>query len=126
MHKLLVETYAIPSQVFLLRWVRLLYCREFSLEATLELWTEVFLDGCINRAPFASTADNCISFPLAEAEEDSFLNLGEYIAVAMIRYVKSSLEAADESGAAMILMKYPQVDVNLLVGRGQGHIKVAC
>jgi len=66
-YNLLVETYSIPPQVFLLRWVRLLFCREFKVEDTVELWSNLFQDACVN------------------GETENF-SLADYFALAMIRY----------------------------------------
>ncbi|CAD7929225.1 unnamed protein product [Amoebophrya sp. A120] len=96
LHRLLVDTYAVPAQVFLLRWVRLLFCREFSVESTLDLWAEMFQDAFLN-------------------EEPTEFTLGSYFAVAMLRYVKAELLASDESACLSRLMKYPPVEIEPLL-----------
>ncbi|CAD7924521.1 unnamed protein product [Amoebophrya sp. A25] len=103
LHRLLVETYCVPAQVFLLRWIRLLFCREFSVEDSLDLWAEIFQDSFLN------------------GEKHDF-ELGSYIAVAMLRYVKTELLSSDESGCLSRLMKYPQVDVEPLMKMAK-HIR---
>lgn len=72
----------ISPQIFLLKWIRLLFSREFSFDNTLLLWDQLF------------------------AEEQPF-DLIEYICVAMLLRIRWQLLEDDGNGALRLLLHYP-------------------
>ncbi|KAL2916033.1 hypothetical protein HK105_204457 [Polyrhizophydium stewartii] len=80
-----LETLGIEPQLYGLRWLRLLFMREFPLEQALVLWDGLFA-------------------------EDSSLALAEWVAVAMLIYVRAEVLKSDFAMAMHILMKYPPLD----------------
>jgi len=82
-----LETKHQVPQVFLLRWIRLLFCREFSLEQSLEIWTAIF--------------DDAFQHGIAS------LPLTDYFAIAMMQHIRDELLRADQSGCMKLLMHYP-------------------
>ncbi|KAI9679800.1 MAG: hypothetical protein M1817_004814 [Caeruleum heppii] len=72
-------------QVFLIRWIRLLFGREFPFAQLLEVWDVLFA-------------------------EDPGLELVDYICVAMLLRVRWQLMEADYSGALTLLLRYPSPD----------------
>ncbi|KAL9641970.1 hypothetical protein ABK040_004027 [Willaertia magna] len=90
----------IEPTLYLLRWVRLLFGREFHIDDVLILWDAIFADsGGFN------------SF-----ETCDFLSLVEHIAISMLHYIRSHLLSGDQSQCLRRLMKYPPVeDVHIFV-----------
>ncbi|XP_072016569.1 TBC1 domain family member 5-like isoform X2 [Amphiura filiformis] len=81
----------IQPQVFGIRWIRLLYGREFTLMDLLVLWDAIFAD----------------SFSLV---------LVDYIYVAMLMLVRELLIAADYTHCMELLMRFPMVgDVRFII-----------
>eukprot|EP00397_Hematodinium_sp_SG-2012_P003486 GEMP01003494.1.p1 GENE.GEMP01003494.1~~GEMP01003494.1.p1 ORF type:complete len:1117 (+),score=275.63 GEMP01003494.1:168-3518(+) len=78
----------IPPQLFLLRWIRVLFCREFTLDQNLELWSAIFYDAYQNKA--------VDSLPLVD-----------YVAIAMMQHVRTGLLSVDQNGCMQLLMHYP-------------------
>jgi hypothetical protein len=72
----------IEPQLFLLRWIRVLFGREFKLHETLELWDSIFA-------------------------YDKNLTLVDYIAVAMIISIREKILSSDQSGVLQLLFKFP-------------------
>ncbi|AIN97180.1 hypothetical protein LPMP_171420 [Leishmania panamensis] len=93
---LLDAVYGIQSVVYLVRWLRLLFLREFPLEQSLRVWTAVFCERYViveeQKAPFV--LDNSIAL---------------YFAAQMLRHVRDEL-VIDAGGALQVLMKYPPTD----------------
>jgi len=77
-----INTLKIEPQVYLLRWIRLLFGREFRLEETLQIWDAIF-------------------------SYDRSFSLVDYIAVAMLISVREQLLATDYSGVLQTLFKFP-------------------
>ncbi|KAF8466939.1 rab-GTPase-TBC domain-containing protein [Kalaharituber pfeilii] len=69
-------------QVFLIRWIRLLFGREFPFDELLALWDSLFA-------------------------EDQDLELVDYICVAMLLRIRWKLLEADYSTALTLLLRYP-------------------
>ncbi|KAG5503889.1 hypothetical protein JIQ42_07408 [Leishmania sp. Namibia] len=90
---LLDAVYGVESVVYLVRWLRLLFLREFPLEQALRIWTTVFCERYVvvevQRAPFV--LNNSVVL---------------YFAVAMLRHIHDAL-AIDHGKALQLLMKYP-------------------
>ncbi|TID24236.1 hypothetical protein E2P81_ATG02539 [Venturia nashicola] len=77
-----LEQLDITPQIFLLRWIRLLFGREFSFDDLLPVWDTLF----------AADAD---------------LELVDYICIAMVLRIRWQLAQADVNEALMLLMRYP-------------------
>jgi len=86
----LVECHIEP-QLYAMRWLRLLFGREFHLQDLLVLWDAIFAYG-------------------------RSLALADYIAVAMLIYIRQQLLDMDEVTAMKRLLKYPPVeDITLFI-----------
>jgi TBC1 domain family protein 5 len=90
LHKHLVMQDVAPN-LFLLRWVRLLFAREYSIPITIKIWESLFED---------TGPGDPFEFPC----------MVDYLAVAMILNVRQSLMCSDNSGCFSILLKYPTVE----------------
>ena len=83
----------IYSQLYGLRWMRLLFGREFPLKDMLTIW------------------DALLASP-------DFAGMVEYICVAMLLYIRDALLCNDHTGCLTLLMRYPEThDVQLFVQR---------
>ncbi|KAI8925282.1 rab-GTPase-TBC domain-containing protein [Entophlyctis helioformis] len=80
-----IESHGIEPQLYGLRWLRLLFAREFTLPKLLQLWDGLFA-------------------------EDASLALAEWIAVAMLTFVRREVLESDYSGTMFTLMKYPPLE----------------
>ncbi|KAM3415265.1 hypothetical protein BST61_g8795 [Cercospora zeina] len=78
----------IVPQVFLIRWVRLLFVREFAFEDVLCLWDVLFA-------------------------EDPSLELVDYICLTLLLRIRWHLLDADYNAALGLLLKYPELDEDL-------------
>ncbi|EPQ28651.1 uncharacterized protein PFL1_03954 [Pseudozyma flocculosa PF-1] len=77
-----LDALAIEPQLFALRWIRLIFTREFPLEDALKLWDGIFA-------------------------MDRSLALIDHVCVAMLMRVRNELLTADYSGALQALLRYP-------------------
>lgn len=93
----------IEPQIYLLRWIRLLFGREFHLEDVLIIWDAIFAD--------------CGGFRNTEIDSVLIdLSLVEHISIMMLVYIRSQLLQLDYSSCLKRLMKYPPVeDVHMFV-----------
>ncbi|EGD74610.1 hypothetical protein PTSG_12373 [Salpingoeca rosetta] len=83
-----LEELQIPPQVFGIRWIRLLFSREFAFESTLAVWDALLAD-------FA---------------------LLDYLCLAMLMYIRDYVLEHDYVESLSILMRYPNVqDVQYLI-----------
>ncbi|KAG5481606.1 hypothetical protein LSCM1_05630 [Leishmania martiniquensis] len=90
---LLNAVYGIESVIYLVRWLRLLFLREFSPEQALRIWTTVF----------------CERYLVVEEQRAPFIldkSVALYFAVEMLRHIHGAL-ATDHERALQLLMKYP-------------------
>lgn len=86
-----LELLEINPQVYGIRWLRLLFSREYPLSSVLSLWDTIFADS--------------IS-----------LDLSDYIFVAMLIAIREQLLTADYSGCLGLLMRYPDnVEVSYVI-----------
>lgn len=85
----------ILPQIFVIRWIRLLFGREFPFDSVLALWDMIFA-------------------------EDPSLTLVDHICLAMLLRVRWQLLRADYSSALTLLLRYPEPksasDIPALVG----------
>mmetsp|Transcript_66237 Transcript_66237/g.215537 ORF Transcript_66237/g.215537 Transcript_66237/m.215537 type:complete len:600 (-) Transcript_66237:85-1884(-) len=102
LHKHLLKL-EIEPQVFLLRWLRLLFCREFSLEDTLLLWDGFFADAYKppSAAPswtYPEPAKGGGEMAWREAAEASAkMPLVDYVAAAFLRGMRGDLLGLDQT-----------------------------
>mmetsp|Transcript_51669 Transcript_51669/g.123003 ORF Transcript_51669/g.123003 Transcript_51669/m.123003 type:complete len:653 (+) Transcript_51669:47-2005(+) len=126
LYRLLVD-FGVEPQLFLLRWLRLLFCREFPIDDTVHLWTHVFLDAGCEQSPMADqypkAAGVTVSWTPAAAAASKALPLADYFAVAMIEHLREELFQEDESGCLMLLMKYPSVETLLPLVKAARHLR---
>ncbi|RWS01123.1 TBC1 domain family member 5-like protein, partial [Dinothrombium tinctorium] len=86
-----LETMQIAPQIFGIRWLRLLFGREYSMQDLLVVWDAIFADG--------------VSFSLCD-----------YIFVSMLIVIKKLLLSSSYSECMAYLMKYPNVpDVHYII-----------
>ncbi|EMD00564.1 hypothetical protein BAUCODRAFT_173922 [Baudoinia panamericana UAMH 10762] len=78
-----LEDIEILPQVFLMRWIRLLFGREFAFDDTLALWDVIFA-------------------------EDNALEIVDYICLAMLLRIRWQLLDADYNSALTLLLRYPE------------------
>ena len=77
--------------VFLQRWLRCIFCREFSLEDVYIIWDIILYDDYINK----------------NTQKYSFIYM-EYICIAMIFKIRDKLKDADQNDCFTTLFKYPE------------------
>ena len=78
-------------EVFLQRYLRCIFCREFNLEDVYIIWDLVFYDNYMNR----------------KNQKYDFIYM-EYICIAMIFKIRDTLKDADQNECFSILFKYPE------------------
>lgn len=84
-----LEKIDIVPQVFLMRWIRLLFGREFPFDDMLTMWDAIFA-------------------------EDASLEIVNHICVAMLLRVRWDLLDTDYNGALTLLLRYPTPDEDLM------------
>ena len=77
--------------VFLQRWLRCIFCREFSLEDVYIIWDIILCDDYINE----------------NNQKYSFIYM-EYICIAMIFKIRDTLKDGDQNECLTTLFKYPE------------------
>ncbi|KAL8279810.1 hypothetical protein RQP46_007660 [Phenoliferia psychrophenolica] len=77
-----MEKLRVEPQLYAIRWLRLVFGREFPIVDTLQLWDGLFA-------------------------EDTSLRLMEYICIAMLLRIRDALLASDYSGFLQLLLRYP-------------------
>ncbi|KAL1140364.1 hypothetical protein AAG570_000296, partial [Ranatra chinensis] len=86
-----LEQLDIPLPLFGIRWLRLLFGREFPLQDLLVLWDAIFADS-------------------------SNFELVNYIVVAMLVAIRSHLLSSDYTSCLNLLMRYPaSVDISYII-----------
>lgn len=94
-----LQAVGVQPQLYLLRWVRLLFGQEFHLEDVVVLWDAIFLKATLPLKPG--------SFPLLD-----------WVAIAMLLYVRQSLMDGDNVTCMRRLLKYPPVEeITVIVQR---------
>ena len=79
-------------EVFLQRYLRCIFCREFNLNDVYIIWDIIFYDNYVNR----------------EKEKYDFIYM-EYICIAMIFKIRDKLKDADQNECFTTLFKYPEI-----------------
>ncbi|XP_055997700.1 TBC1 domain family member 5-like isoform X7 [Ostrea edulis] len=90
-----LERLEIAPQIYGIRWIRLLFGREFPMQDLLALWDALFADG--------------VGFELVD-----------FVFVAMLLYIRDLLLSSDYPQCLTCLMRFPPVaDINYLVEKAQ-------
>ncbi|XP_061182862.1 TBC1 domain family member 5-like isoform X1 [Saccostrea echinata] len=90
-----LERLEIAPQIYGIRWIRLLFGREFPMQDLLALWDAIFADG--------------VGFELVD-----------FVFVAMLLYIRDLLLASDYPQCLNCLMRYPPLaDINHLIDNAQ-------
>lgn len=121
LHSHLVEL-GVEPQYFALRWLRVLFGREFSLEGLLIIWDEIFAsgNGKINEA----SENDVAAFGVLCSPRGAFISA---IAVSMLLLLRSSLLATENATSCLRrLLSFPE-DVNLknLIGKAKSLQTIA-
>jgi len=86
-----LEKMEIAPQIYGIRWLRLLFGREFSLQDLLVIWDVIFADG-------------------------SHFGLVDYVFISMLIYIRTPLLSSDYATCLGYLMRYPMVtDVHYII-----------
>lgn len=129
-----LQSLDIQPQLFLLRWSRLLFAREFHLEDVMRIWDAVFCSA-LNRLPeslpHTSSATPALPPPPLAATaaspsraapwrgheiehrfqiEDVGFPLSDFLCLAMCLYIRGQLIQGDSSFCLRRLLKYPPVE----------------
>lgn len=108
LHSHLVEL-GVEPQYFGLRWLRVLFGREFSLENLLIIWDEIFASEN-SKISKGATDDASSSFGILDAPRGALIVA---IAVSMMLYLRSSLYATENATSCLQrLLNFPE-NVNL-------------
>jgi TBC1 domain family protein 5 len=92
-HKHLASIVEVSASLFLLRWTRLLFAREFHIEDVIKLWDIIF----------------------ADIQVTGKSDLSDFIALAMVQFVGKDLLRLDNCGCLRRLLKFPPVsDVTII------------
>ncbi|XP_053409326.1 TBC1 domain family member 5-like isoform X4 [Mercenaria mercenaria] len=93
-----LERHEIAPQIYGIRWIRLLFGREFPMQDLLVLWDAIFADG--------------IGFDLVD-----------FIFVAMLLYLRDHLLSSDYPSCLITLMRYPPVgDIHFFIDKAR-HLR---
>lgn len=114
---------SIEPQLFMLRWLRLLFCREFPLTETIALWTSILSDSQLaDGQPLLyvnKTGPGTEGIAVAQAASKA-LPLVDYMAVALMTSQRHKLLGSDEINCLQSLMKYsPSESIQQLVSRAK-------
>ncbi|KAD4179995.1 hypothetical protein R6Q59_023443 [Mikania micrantha] len=111
----------VEPQYFALRWLRVLFGREFALEDLLVIWDEIF---SFDNSRLNSKNDPETNFEVLSSSRGAFIAA---IAVSMILYIRSSILATETATSCLQrLLSFPQ-DVNLgkLLKKAKSLVTVA-
>nr|XP_043623308.1 TBC1 domain family member 5-like isoform X2 [Erigeron canadensis] len=99
----------VEPQYFALRWLRVLFGREFALKCLLIVWDEIFaLDN--DRLSGSSDNESEVTFRVLNSSRGAFISA---LAVSMILHLRSSLLATENATSCLQkLLNFPE-DVNL-------------
>jgi len=108
----------IQPQLYALRWMRLLFGREFHIDQTMVLWDSLFLEGFNVLRHWETTkvdVKNTVQAAMRSPENNSYELRGlpvtaAYFAVAMLTYIRNDLLVDDYCTVLQYLMKYPAVE----------------
>eukprot|EP00931_Biecheleriopsis_adriatica_P046675 TRINITY_DN26825_c0_g1_i2.p1 TRINITY_DN26825_c0_g1~~TRINITY_DN26825_c0_g1_i2.p1 ORF type:complete len:659 (-),score=163.45 TRINITY_DN26825_c0_g1_i2:42-1949(-) len=103
----------IEPQIFLLRWIRLLFCREFDLEETFLLWDGLFASSGQAQPPGAlqyprpapGSGPEAAAVMKEASEASAALPLVDFAAAALLQRMRGQLLTLDESDCLSRLLK---------------------
>ncbi|GMH16437.1 hypothetical protein Nepgr_018278 [Nepenthes gracilis] len=122
LHSHLVEL-GVEPQYFSLRWLRVLFGREFLLEDLLVIWDEIF---SFDNSKSVKTAETDVvsSFGVLNSQRGAFISA---MAVSMLLNVRCSLLATEHATSCLQrLLSFPEnVDLNKLIGKAKSLLPIA-
>ncbi|KAK1442745.1 putative TBC1 domain family member GTPase-activating protein [Babesia gibsoni] len=102
-----LQKIGIEPHVFLMRWIRLIFSREFNVSETLHLWDFIFADHFLRK------------FEVNELPEFE-MEMVDFFAVAMMSFVRINLLENDMSHCLQRLFKFPPIeDISHLISKSQ-------
>ncbi|KAJ7955835.1 TBC1 domain family member-like protein [Quillaja saponaria] len=102
LHSHLVD-FGVEPQYFALRWLRVLFGREFSLESLLIIWDEIFAS---DNGKVEKSDDIGSSFRILDSPRGAFIS---GMAVSMLLYLRSSLLATENATSCLQkLLNFPE------------------
>lgn len=116
LHSHLVEL-GVEPQYFALRWLRVLFGREFSIENLLLVWDEIFASDNV-KLNNAGDNDEDSSFGILSSPRGALI---ASIAVAMMLYLRSSLLATEHATSCLQrLLNFPEkVNIQKIIGKAK-------
>ncbi|KAJ9141324.1 hypothetical protein P3X46_031869 [Hevea brasiliensis] len=116
LHSHLVEL-GVEPQYFALRWLRVLFGREFSLENLLLIWDEIFAADK-NKLEKGAGDDTGSTFGIFSSPQGALISA---FAVSMILYLRSSLLSTENATICLQrLLKFPEnIDLRKLIGKAK-------
>lgn len=116
LHSHLVEL-GVEPQYFALRWLRVLFGREFSLEDLLIIWDEIFASDN-SKLDKGAEDDTVSSFGVLNSRRGAFISA---MAVSMLLYLRSSLLATEHATSCLQrLLNFPEnVNLNKLIEKAK-------
>ncbi|GAB4853516.1 hypothetical protein Ancab_017707 [Ancistrocladus abbreviatus] len=112
----------VEPQYFAIRWLRVLFGREFLLDDLLVIWDEIF---SFDNTQSTITAENDLgpSFGVLNSSRGAFISA---MAVSMMLYVRSSLLATENATTCLQrLLNFPEnVDLNKLIGKAKSLLVI--
>jgi len=95
----------IEPQLFLLRWIRLMFSREFHVDNTLQIWDSIFADSYVE-----ITSADYGSDPRCDPTTSEKLPLMDCLTIAMLQYTRESLLDYGNTECLRRLLKFPPVE----------------
>ena len=80
----------IDPTTYMVRWLRCLFCREFSYVVSIQMWDIIFIEEFF--------------------QSDNLFQFIDYICVAMYENIREEIMAGDEEKILKLLFRYPQID----------------
>ena len=80
----------IDPNTYMIRWLRCLFCREFSYKVSIQLWDIIFLEEFF--------------------QSDKKLQFVDYLCVAMYENIKDEIMVGQEEEILKLLFRYPQIE----------------
>ncbi|KAL7598859.1 hypothetical protein Lser_V15G23610 [Lactuca serriola] len=111
----------VEPQYFALRWLRVLFGREFALEDLLVIWDEIF---SLDNARLTPSSESELNSGVLKSIRGAFISA---LAVSMILYLRSSLLATENATSCLQrLLNFPEdVNVGKLVKKAKSLMNVA-
>ncbi|KAI3990284.1 hypothetical protein MKX01_037623 [Papaver californicum] len=116
LHNHLVEL-GVEPQYFALRWLRVLFGREFMLEDLLVVWDEIFA-ALNDKSACITESDFVYNFAVLCSPRGAFISA---MAVSMLLHLRSSLLATENATSCLQrLLNFPEnIDVKKLIGKAK-------